>query len=308
MTTFSAGTAIGAGAQVLRRTPWVLLVWALASLVLMTPQIALYAKAAPDLVGFYQAMLRSGAGGPAPDPASMLAFQQHVWALQPVGFLTSIIVNTLLVAAVYRAVLQPEERRWGYLRLGAQELWLGLVALVFMILVWLMMVALVIVVAVTGGFAAAAGKAAGSGIGFGVGLLIALLALGGLGAVIWAALRLSLGLPMSFARRGFLLFESWALTRGHALKLFLVSLAILAVLWIAELLILGGFWGAILGLGGLDFRALLAADPVAVVTRLTPFILGFAPIGAVLGMAVLTFAVAPWADVYRQLTSAGETA
>jgi hypothetical protein len=297
---FSASEAIGAGFRVIRRTPWVILAWALAYLVLAVPQFAVYAAAAPSLVAYYQALAHAAQSGAPPTAGPMLAFQQQMMSVQAVGMLTSIVVNTILTAAIYRAVLEPQARRWAYLRLSAQELWLALATAVLMILLMLMIFALVVPVAISVAVTAAAvhaGRAAGGG-----GLLIGVACGVGVAAIVWALLRLSLALPMSFAERKFLLFESWALTRGQAGKMFLVALALLAIVWVLEIVVLGLFWWGVFSFGGLDLAALPTTPAPELVRRLIPAFLLLLPVMAVFGMALLAVMLAPWADIYRQLT------
>ena len=224
--------------------------------------------------------------------------------LQPIIWLFTIVTHTLLVGAIYRAVLQPQDSRFGYLRLSRQELWLGLTILVFYILMILMVVAAVIPLAVV---AAVAGGDNG-GAGGATTLVIMLLAVVACVAVVWVMLRLSLAVPMSFAQSRFLPVESWSLTRGHAFKMFLVALALVVIVWLLELVLVGSFWGAIIGqaLGGGSWQALLDMPPAEIARRVGPLIAGLAIVGSVLGMAVYAIIVAPWASIYAQLTAAPE--
>src|SRR5947207_9797593 len=51
---------------------------------------------------------------------------------------------------------------------------------------------------------------------------------------IWLWLRLSMGPVMSFHQRQFRLFESWALTKGHVWRMFLVMLLVVLILFVIE--------------------------------------------------------------------------
>ena len=55
-----------------------------------------------------------------------------------------IVVHAILMGAVFRAVLTPDESRWAYLRLGRQEVALGLTNLVVAMLATIMVLTLVI--------------------------------------------------------------------------------------------------------------------------------------------------------------------
>jgi hypothetical protein len=300
---FSASEAIGSGFRLIGRTPWVLLAWALAYLLLMLPQFAVLAGSGPHLFGLFQAMAKAPPGAP-PDPGQMMALQQQMIGVQAVGWLTAIVVNTLLMAAVYRAVLEPQARGWAYLRLGAAELWLGLMFLVLMFLLMLMMFALIIPLAIGGGIMAAAAHGAPGASG---GLVFGLAAAAGVVAIVWVFLRLSLALPLSFAERRFLLFESWALTRGHALKIFAVAIAVVVIVWVLEMVVvalLAVLLWVPLSFGGFDLSTLSTTPMPELLRRLLPALLLLIPVWALFVVAMTTVMMAPWADIYRQLTRA----
>ena len=54
---------------------------------------------------------------------------------QPLIMVGSLVLRAVLGAAVYRAVLTPEDDAWGYLRLGMRELWVGATSIVIGIIV-----------------------------------------------------------------------------------------------------------------------------------------------------------------------------
>ena len=240
------------------------------------------------------------AGG-SPDVGAMMGLQGRMMTVQPIILLITVVAHTLLIGAVYRAVLQPTESRFGYLRVGRQELWLGLTLLVFYVVMMLLVVVAVIPVAITSSII---GLTSSGGVGSGV-LIGALLGLVVCVAVVWVLLRLSLALPMSFAQSRFVLPESWALTRGHTFKMFLVALALVVIVWLLELVLGGLFAGAMLGqvLGAGGWEALADMPPGEIVRRLGPLLAGFAVVGSILGMAVYAVLVAPWASIYAQFTA-----
>src|SRR5205809_7921799 len=123
MASFSVGEAIGAGFRILRRTPWVVVAWGLVYLVLSLPMVFLLGRVMPAMIDHYQAMARAAGGKAAAVPPEL---PTSAFALQPVTWLTSLIAGAVIVGAIYRAVLEPEARRFAYLRLSRQELWLGL--------------------------------------------------------------------------------------------------------------------------------------------------------------------------------------
>jgi phosphatidylglycerol:prolipoprotein diacylglycerol transferase len=64
----------------------------------------------------------------------MIRLQSNMVVLQAVNYLCTIASQAVLTGAVLRAVLEPENSRGFYLRIGRQELWLALVSLVFVVL------------------------------------------------------------------------------------------------------------------------------------------------------------------------------
>jgi hypothetical protein len=211
------------------------------------------------------------------------------------------------MGAMFRAVLQPEAGRWGYLRLGRQELWLGLTYLVLLVMAFILMFVLFIPIAISIGILAAIGQHGGSETG-GV-ILLVIAGIVGAGAILWVLLRLSLALPMSFAKGRFLLYESWDLTRGHALKMFGVYLALVVGLWLFEILCAAAFaavfWGRLQDAA--SWSALQPSAAVDMFRRYLPTMIGAGVVGSVVVMAIHAIFVAPLAEIYRELT-AGEAA
>ena len=127
MSNFSAGDAIGAGFRLVAREPLAVLAWAAAYLLLgVLPQYGLLALAVPNILGFYQSQFKVVLEHAPLDLEASRAMSAHLLNVEPLILLFSIVSQTLIVGAILRAVLQPEARRFGYLRVSGQELWLGL--------------------------------------------------------------------------------------------------------------------------------------------------------------------------------------
>jgi hypothetical protein len=152
------------------------------------------------------------------------------------------------------------------------------------------------------------GSAAGDAGKLVAGLLIALVVLAGIGVLIWGVLRLSMAGPMSFAEGKFLLFESWAFTRGQSGRLLGMALLLMLILIGLELVlyaILGvavfGSWAGIKAM----VEALQGQPPQA-------WLHAFWKVAAV-GTVVLSFLAAfamalvcaPWAKAYQALAASG---
>lgn len=288
MGNFSAEQALMSGFRVVARNPMALLAWAGVYLVFgVLPQAILWVRIWP--------LMANQAAHPSPDPQAAVAAMSGFTAWWPVLWLLGLVLFALMYGAVYRAVLDPDDKRYFYLRLGMRELWLGLTTLALLVLFFIG--CMIVGVAVT-----LIGHSAPGIVTF-VAVLAALV------GVIWLAMRFSLAPPMAFAERRFIFLESWGLTKGHALKLFGVALALVVMVLVLEMVIFAPFAIA-MGLAGV-FSAgakTAASDPALMLQHAAPWIVVG---GLVLSIfAALIYAVlgAPWADIYRQLAPEREPA
>jgi len=296
-----------AGFGVIARRPVAVLVWAGVLLMLgVLPAAGLMSA----FLGALAEIARMDASGVEPSPDALVPAMSAAFAMQPVLLLTSLAVRAILTAAVFRAVLEPDDRRWFYLRLGARELWLALMIVVFGVLSFAVMIP-VSAVLVPLLMVLAMGTEGAPLAVIPVMLVAVLVALALLG---WLFVRLSMALPMTFAEQRFRLFESWTMTRGQTWRLIGVGalligivlaleLALLALLVVASL--------AFLGEGGVDeaaASAFFAQDASIWMAELAPWAVGMALVGALLGAVVTTILAAPWAEAYRQLSEAKPSA
>jgi hypothetical protein len=310
---FSFGEALSAGLRIIARHPLAVPVWTGLYLLLVgLPTIAILAHTLPAAIANYQ-QIAQHAG--RPDPARMMALRSQTFGWQPVLWLLQVIAHTLIMAAVFRSVLEPREGRWAFLRLGMRELWLGLTYVVLLvatfIMVFLLVLPLVIASAIMAGVAHDSGGSAAGGA-----VLVALFGFVGLGVIVWVLLRLCLALPMTFAERRFMLYESWDLTRGHAFKMFLVYLVLAIGVVLFEL--------AVVAVAGVtlipQLRAMAAGAASAatvgdtlraaldVIHRQAPMLATLVIVVSLLAMAIQTILLAPLVEIYRELTGAPETA
>lgn len=306
MADFSVTAAVGAGFQVIGRKPLAVVVWGLVSVLAFVPAFLILLWVLPE---FSAAMAQAAQGGAPPDLASAMRLQLKMVMLQPALLLTNAVLRGVLSAAVYRAVLTPDQDRFFYLRFGAAELWLMLLLLVMGVLIG---VGMVVAMLVVGGFTAAlvyALKDAGAWLA----VLVVIVAVVGLTwASLWLILRLSMAAPMTFAERQFRLFESWTLTRGHAGHLFGLAL-VLGVLGVVFVGLLQGVAaGVVVGalMGGhyseQAFAAFFARPVGAWLGEIAPWMLLGVVLLSLAGAAMMTVWYGAWAHAYRQLR--GETA
>ena len=185
MAGFSAGEAISSGFRLIGRHPAAVLWWAGAYLLLGALPLALaFWSVGPDLIALYQQMGREAALGGAhhADMASMMALQSRMAVLQPVTLLSSLVSHAVLIGAIYRGVLHPEESRFGFVRFSSRELWLGLVMAVLYVGMFVALFAAAIFVAIPLAIVGFAARAAGGGAM--AGLLCFLLVLAAIGVLV----------------------------------------------------------------------------------------------------------------------------
>jgi hypothetical protein len=286
----SGRAALAAGFDLIKREPGALFVWAAVYFVLsLVPALLVLAMMGP----LYAEMLSGNFDPQSPALAQVSAAANGV---QVVSWAASILTQALLLGAVFRAVLMAEDGGFFHMRLSGREGWLALSLLVLGVLFVLGMVALIIPAAILVGILGLAGGETGVGIGVAI-AVVAVLAVG-----LWAWLRLSMAPVMSFAQRRFLLFESWKLTQGHAWKMFLVVLAIFAIVLVAEGVLIAVALAAANALVPLaSLGELFRNDPLGAIRRLAA-IIGVAYLGLlVIGTAFYVLYAAAWAQMYRQL-------
>jgi hypothetical protein len=306
----SVGSAIGAGFNLIGRRPLALVGWGLLCLVLA---LVVLVTVGGTMFATLASVRQSTAGGAAADPRAILAAAGGFVGTLILLFPVELIFISVLCCAAYRSVLEPENSRFAYLRLGGQELWVVLAFLVEAVLLLAYYMGCAIVIAILAGI----GSVAGNG-----GIVAVLLAIvGGLAAVaglVYLALRFSLAGPATFAENRFALFSSWGLTRGNVGSLFLVGLVVTVSL--LGILIVQGILNAILGLGafGGDFSFLKNSDPTAIrqafsnpsalFARLGPAYFVEIIIGAFFQAIVAAITTVPWAEAYRELKPGPELA
>ena len=298
MAVIPVGEVAFAGFDVVRRKPLAVLVW---GLVMFAFFLANLVSVTARFGSLWQAVEQ--ADGAEPSLGDVLAMQVQLMMFQFGIWLASILVRVVLTCAVFRAVLEPQDDRFAYMRLGKAELLVALVLLCLsIILTILIMGGLLVGVGVT-----MAAWAASKALAIGLGMLIflALLVL-----FAWVGVRLSIALPMTFAERRFRFFEAWELTRGNVGNLFLVLLVVIAIVLLIEIAI-GGLVAAIvlsMAAGGAFTEASVEAffqrPPQEWLGVLGPAVLGLGALFAVILAALQAIATAPWAAAYRALAPA----
>jgi hypothetical protein len=299
----SVSAAAGAGFKLIGSKPVSVFIWGLFMVLLVVaPAVALFASVMPQFVE----LMRDQATHPAtpPQPAAAMTIFNQMGAAYSVLWLGGILSAAIVNAAVYRAVIEPRNRGFAYLRFGMREIWLIVLYIAeFLLAIVMIILAVMAVAAIT----AATTHFAGQSWGVLAGVVSGLLAAFGL---IVVALRLSMAAPMTFADGEFRLFQSWRLTRGHAWQIFLVALLLFVILIGVGIVV-----NVVERLTLLPMMLTYAADPHAAehfnatfsrppevwLKTAWPYILG-ACVGLSIYIGVMrTIVAAPWATVYRML-------
>ncbi len=292
----SIGRAAFAGFGLIGRRPLSVLVWGLVYLVVVGGPTFLFFRAAmPLYVDMFSAMPTGATPGAGPNPAMMNAMMRmqsisgFSWLLTIVG----VGVRAVLTAAVFRAMLEPENKGFFYLRLGMAEVFQGLLMLAWIALIIVAEIILAIVVMIPVGVALAMKSNIGVGIAVAIGLV-------GVLVLLWVALRLSLAGPLTYADKTFRLFESWKFTKGHAGSLFAIILILIVIVWLIEVVLAIGAV-AYIGSNAEGLKGFFTRPPAVWMKEIEPFLFGAIGIGSVLSGAALAVFAAPFASVYQQL-------
>lgn len=278
-----------AGFRLVRGQPRVLLFW--------TPLMLLVSLAVS------LAALQTGVAGLdlvriAQDPQ---AAQQAMGRMAPFLLISAplmVLLNAIFYAAVNRAVFDPAASRFGYIRLGADELrQLGL-QLVFM----LAMMSLYVAVMVAGAVFTTIGGLAGD-IARSVFAAVAIVA--GAAAVIATAVRLSLAFPLTFVSGRIGLAASWRLSQGRSVRMFLAyALATVLALVVA---VLGAVIEVALSelLGGAAGDGAVHAGAATTLTDLVaPAFLATQLVNALINALIAPVLIAPPAAILARLQPA----
>ncbi|HWE99732.1 MAG TPA: hypothetical protein VG248_08045 [Caulobacteraceae bacterium] len=210
-----------------------------------------------------------------------------------------LLLNAVLYAAMNRAVFDPGASRFGYLRLGADELrQLGL-QLLFM----LVMLTIYVLVMIAGGMFTLIGGLAG-GIAGSVFAAVAVVA--GAVVVVAAVVRFSLAFPLTFVSGHIGLAASWRLSQGRGARMFLAyALATALALFVA---ILGAVIEVAIGelVGGGTTETGLNPGAVATLASLaTPAFISTQIINALINALIAPVLLTPPAVLLSRLQPAG---
>jgi len=280
------------GFRLIRREPKAVFSWgAVLALVLGVPITLLVRSLTPMMMDATR-VAETGGGLPS-FAATMIGLTPLIWIL-------SLLAYTVLVGAVLRAILTPDDRRFLYLRLGKAELWMVLSAIVGFIIVYIGTVVAIMIAAVVLAIPLALLSKGGEMSGIHWAIVLAIVP--GYVASIYVMLRFSMAPIMSFDQRRFRLFEAWRFTRGEGWRLLGLAVVMCLALIAVEFVVL-----ALTGMLSIFGRAMI--DPTAAEAFAekmfafygSPLIWLGVLVGALLGGPYMALMFAPWARVYLML-------
>lgn len=293
--TFSASDCAFEGFRLARRTPMTILIWALAYIVFTAfcfifvggSFVALMA-AATELQGVAQ---------PSMDQLQplMAAYAGMAWILP-----LAIVFGAVTYTAVVRAVLQPEQKGLGYMRLGMDEV---RVFVVYLVLSILAVIAAVVIYGVAGVIGGVAGAAAGDAAG----MIALVLMIAATAVFVWLLVRFSLAIPITFDQKKFAIFDSWGVTRGRALGLFGMTLIVIVMALVVSILTSIIVLPLTFMFGGMaNLAALEGAGMGEIMSAMGPAIVIYVIYNGIVSALMLAILYAPYAAAYRDIR--GETA
>lgn len=197
---FGPTDAVFEGFRITRQKPVLLLWLGLVYAVISAITVALAYQSFVELMGFVATIQ----AGQEPDEALAMQLLGAYGRVIAVALPLSLVASAIIWPAIVRSVLTPEDSRFGYLRLGRDELNTFVVVLALS-LVW--GAALVLAGAIVG-------LAALAGVAFAV--LTGLLVFFGLVAfALWFGVKFSLAVPITVAEKRIAIMDSFRMTKGH---------------------------------------------------------------------------------------------
>lgn len=295
--TFSASEAAMEGFRIARREPRTVLVWSLLQLILAVASTVVMLPYMRPLMALQS--LRTPGAAP-PTPAEAMVTLEPMFGMIAVMIPIELVFLSVMSAAVYRAVLRPEDKGLARLRLGGDELRMGILWIELGLFVWAAGVLALLAMVVLGGLLVAATKGSPADLlGLVAGAYVVVAA-----GMAWLLVRFSMAAPLTFATRHVQLFSAWRLTKGRSWSLFgcyLLTFIFLVMIGITQL-----FAGSIAALAMHDVGGFMHPDYRSLQAYFTPVRLVALLVSALLGGLYWAVALAPAAVAYQALAGTGE--
>jgi hypothetical protein len=293
--TFPATDCAFEGFRLTRRAPLAVLSWAAAYAVFIGLMFLLVGPHFVTVLSVITEMQAQGQTEPSPEDVERLAQAYGVilGCAMPLGLLFSAVIST----AIARSVIRPEDRKFGYLRVGKDELRvLGASLLVSLIMFAVTFAGFMVVTVATAGAMALPA----------LWLVVVLLSLAIIGLLIWLSVRLSLVVPSTFAEGRIMLKPAFAMT-GKKVFWPLLGMAIIAGIMAMLVGLLGSAVAAPLSLmvgGSEQLVAMQGASVPSLLSALGPMLAVSLVVQAVLSAAQIVIMYAPFSAAYLLLKGA----
>lgn len=295
---FSATDAVFEGFRIVRRRPATLVWWSLFYMVVMAFAMTVIGGSLIRLVNAAEALEAAG----TPSPEDFMPILQLYMGVFAVVLPISLAAGAVVYAAVSRAVLRPEESRFGYLRLGMDE-----------VRVLVVTVALGLMFMASGGVMfTLAGVVGGLAVSLEapwLWLVAVLLGLAAVAGMIWLAVRLCLAVPITVGERRIAILDSFRLTRGRFWPL--LGMAILA----GVLSMVVGLLGSLvltplqfLTGGVTQLQDLEGAELAEILQTAWPMIAVWIVTNAIVSALQVAVVYAPFSAAYREIAADGSRA
>lgn len=295
---FSATDAVFEGFRIVRRRPVTLVWWSLFYMVVMAFAMTVIGGSLIRLVNAAEALEAAG----TPSPEDFMPILQLYMGVFAVVLPISLAAGAVVYAAVSRAVLRPDESRFGYLRFGMDE-----------VRVLVVTVALGLMFMASGGVMfTLAGVVGGLAVSLEapwLWLVAVLLGLAAVAGMIWLAVRLCLAVPITVGERRIAIFDSFRLTRGRFWPL--LGMAILA----GVLSLVVGLLGSLvltplqfLTGGATQLQDLEGAALAEILQTAWPMIAVWIVTNAIISALQVAVVYAPFSAAYREIAADGSRA
>jgi hypothetical protein len=300
MKTFSATDAAISGFGLVRAHPKAVGAWVIISTVVS-------AVVAVITVGLFGAQLEAFANlsqnNATPDPSETLRMMGGLVPAMLCSSIYSIVFYSVLMAAIYRAVLRPADNRQAYLRFGADELRQAGVSILLVLLFFAAYMGVVLVLAILIGILSVVSKPVG-------GLAAVLLVPAGLGALLYFAVRLSLANVLTFAKGKIDIFGSMTLTKGRFWPMFgayVVATILAIVVYLLLFLIVTMLGGALSGFNMESLGNLMQSQTTSLESLMTPTGILSLAVGGLIAVLTSVTIYTPSAMIYREIATDEES-
>lgn len=295
---FSASEIAFEGFRLTRERPAAIGLWAVAHLIISV----ISGVALTSLMGADLALIQNFKPDQSGDLESINAMLPALGKLYALVIPLALFTGALFTCAALRAVLRPQDSRFGYLRFGVDEF-----RMILLYIVMVLIYAAVLALAVIGVTLVAMGLGMLVGGGAAAGLLAGLLTFCVLiGGAIWLAVRLSLAPALTFTTGSIQLREAWRLTKGRFWQLLGAYFISWVLAVVVSLLGMAIIFAVIAGIGG-GFSALgpvMNPDVSTIAAQFTPTAIAVQILSAVLAALQTAILRTPPALAYREIAAA----